>query len=1151
MIFIAFLLVITTLLVLPGQAWSASKSGGAGGPDGTTPTTSQDLALMLPSGRWGQQIGSIIARTEPGAKNIGGFLGNMSSSIATNMRLVLPNMLLMISQVCWNSALSLSQFAANFDPINTFGAKLDKSIGTLVDSIMSGGIPAVLIFLGIFGWMGAAAFNIGSSSEMVKRIGVTIVCLAMLIFTGAQATKDGDSSTPVTGSPWWAVSTINSAVNTLAFGVNLDGLADNDSNMMASSKSKSGDPNCQLYLYQMHKEYDEAAKKSTSGVNTSSVTKAVNRMWEETALRSFVTMQFGNPAADKTTTSTQVANNSNQAYCHTLEAYAHTDTATQMKLTNAELGTSINDQTARYLFNPTLGFIDPWNSKVNPDKDDFFDRGVDVYTQRAAVFWETCTANGGKGYARKGWAKLIRNIGDEGTGEIRGDGGISLRAERKGTSGKLPNVVSNDPGSTSPILSDDIGSICSNVFSNEIYKGGNETTPKDGADGKDFKGLAVGDSAGMGWRFDVPNVGGTWREANLEGGAGEGGSATMEDIDGVRATIDYLYGNAKIDTSGALGSMFGAICNMIVWGLLSLFLIVSKLMLTFCILAMIVAFLVAAFPFGDAPRKVLVKWAKGCINFAMVGILYAVLGSIATCICQMVISGTGMVASSFFYNFLTGISPALALVVIALTCGMLGLKNPFSIKAIATMVGGGALYAGITREGRRAAIQNIRNARGNHGSEKKGEEGRESSRASGTGNAHESAEVLRKGTSKNGQVKDGEEKDTKAKDEDEKSKVEKAEGGTIVATEKDDTSEDEKKNTEAELTDEEKKTLFGGDRWEDRDPNSIRGSIGHHVKETQAERREELAERLEKHQAKADKYVSDYMKHHPDASERELEKVRKHAATAQHFRDTASRARYMIPAMGSAAAGVWKSQPIRDNLTKAKRVAKTVAKVGVTAAAFSNPVTAGLGVLMTAKMMTNRQTLSDAAHSIGDTAHAAHSGFRAVTGLPKKAKELSNSRIAQPLITANNRFSQHLGTHNFAQIEADTDQNRIRVNNAANYRNKVENYQKLETAVANYEAVLRKQEQYETKKKFSFNQPKLADQQFSWKTQGDNEQLALSQEFDQARRELDRATQEMFPKQTPVQTPKWAVPSSTKTTGGQAKPQLKINTINPSGKKES
>lgn len=1000
MIFIAFLLVITTLLVLPGQAWSASESGGAGGPDGTTPTTSQDLALMLPSGRWGQQIGSIIARTEPGAKNIGGFLGNMSSSIATNMRLVLPNMLLMISQVCWNSALSLSQFAANFDPINTFGAKLDKSIGTLVDSIMSGGIPAVLIFLGIFGWMGAAAFNIGSSSEMVKRIGVTIVCLAMLIFTGAQATKDGDSSTPVTGSPWWAVSTINSAVNTLAFGVNLDGLADNDSNMMASSKSKSGDPNCQLYLYQMHKEYDEAAKKSTSGVNTSSVTKAVNRMWEETALRSFVTMQFGNPAADKTTTSTQVANNANQAYCHTLEAYAHTDTATQMKLTNAELGTSIKDQTARYLFNPTLGFIDPWNSKVNPDKDDFFDRGVDVYTQRAAVFWETCTANGGKGYARKGWAKLIRNIGDEGTGEIRGDGGIYLRAERKGTSGKLPNVVSNKPGSTSPILSDNIGSICSNVFSNEIYKGGNETTPKDGADGKDFTGLAVGDSAGMGWRFDVPNVGGTWREANLEGGAGEGGSATMEDIDGVRTTIDYLYGNAKIDTSGALGSMFGAICNMIVWGLLSLFLIISKLMLTFCILAMIVAFLVAAFPFGDAPRKVLVKWAKGCVNFAMVGILYAVLGSIATCICQMVISGTGMVASSFFYNFLTGISPALALIVIALTCGMLGLKNPFSIKAIATMAGGGALYAGITRYGRKTAFDTIRNARGNKGSDKKDEEGRESSKSNGTGNARESAEVLRKGTSKNGQVKEGEEKDTKAKDEDEKSEVDKAEGGTIVASENDATSnekDDDKDSDQDEAEDE--KTLFGGQKWADRDPNTVRGSLGDYVEKTKSawgEHHDNLNGALAKH---AEDEKKDVLKRISEGVDPETAQYR--ASRRRNLLDAKSKAAYgagMVfrTASTAMAAGVAvaKSQPIRDGLKKVTPIAKTAAKAAVTVAAFSNPVTAGVGVLMAAKMLTNRDNLSNGVHAVAGVGHAAK-GIS--VGLPKKLNELTNSTVGRNL----------------------------------------------------------------------------------------------------------------------------------------------------------
>ena len=1144
MIFIAFLLVLSTLLALPGSAFAEYTPDGGG----AAPSTSQDLILMLPSGRWAQQIGSITARTEPANDLSGGFVSNLASSISTSTRLILPNMLLMISQACWSTALSLSQFAATFDPINTFGSKLDKSIGTLVDDIMAGGIPAVLIFLGIFGWIGAAAFNIGSSSEMVKRIGVTIVCLATLIFTGAAAAKDGDSKTPTTGSPWWAVSTINSAVNTMAFGLNLDGLADNDSNMMAAKSPKSDSgiqvvPNCQNYLYEMHQQYDAEAKKTTSGVNTSSVTKAVNRMWEETALRSWVTMQWGNPASDQTTTTPQVAANARQAYCHVLESYAHTDTKTQMDLTNKAMGTNIDEQTAKYLFNPDMGFIDPWNGKVNEKLDEAFDRGTDIYNQRAGIFWETCAASGGKSVARKGWNRLIRNIGDDdGHDGIKGGGGKYLREKRNG--GPLKHVIKND----SPLLSDKITDNCDAIFfKHTLFHGSDQTTEnKDG----NFVGLNVGDAAALGWRFDVPNVSGTWREANLFSGVDCGADGCMEDIQAVVTTTDFLYANAKTDTQGALGSMFGAVVNMVVWGLLSLFLIVSKLMLTFCILSLIVAFLVAAFPFGDTPRKVLMKWVKGCVNFAMVGILYSILGAIATCICQIVISSTGMVSSSFFYNLLTGISPALALIVIALTCGMLGLKNPFSIKAIATMAGGGALYTGITRYGRRAAFDTLRNARNNKGSDKK-EEGRESSKSNGTGNAHESAEVLRKGTSKNGQIKEGEEKDTKAKDEDEKSEVDKAEGGTIVASENDAASNDKDDDKDADQNEsEDEKTLFGGQKWADRDPNTVRGSLGEYTEKTKSlwsEHHDNFNGALAKHEEDEHRDELKYISQGVDPA-----KAHYYASLKRGLLDVRSKAAYgsgafFRGASTAMAAGVAvaKSQPLRENLKKVVPIAKTAAKVGVTVAAFSNPVTAGVGVLMAAKMMTNRKTWSDAAHSVGTTSRAARS---IATGLPKKAKELSNSRVAQPFISANNRLTQQLGGHDFAQIRMDTSQARAEVNNAAAYRTKAANYQNLEAAVTNYESVLQKQEKLKQKQSFSINKTKLADQHFSWETQGDKEQAALSQEFDQARRQLASAEQRMFPKQTPVQTPKWAVPSSAKPTEGQAKPQLKINPNNPSGK---
>ena len=82
----------------------------------------------------------------------------------------------------------------------------------------------------------------------------------------------------------------------------------------------------------------------------------MNRMWEETALRSWVTMQWGNPSAGPNTPS-GVADNAQQAYCHVLDMNTNTDPAVQMTLTNAATGLSIDSSTAEWLFSEH-GWID-------------------------------------------------------------------------------------------------------------------------------------------------------------------------------------------------------------------------------------------------------------------------------------------------------------------------------------------------------------------------------------------------------------------------------------------------------------------------------------------------------------------------------------------------------------------------------------------------------------------------------------------------------------------------------------------------------------------------------------------------------------------------------------------------------------------------
>lgn len=688
---IMLLIALITAMLVPVDAF-AQQTAGAGVGNASSSCAVQagkqiDYSTCLPSGRWGGLVGQITSRIEP-AGGITGPISNIMSTVTTSMRQVLPNMFLMIAQVCWSSALSLSQFAASFTPLQTAGAQLDHATAQLIDDLMAGGIPAALVVMAIFGVIGAAGFDIGTTKEAGKRLIATVLCLSALIVLGNGAARTGEKATsPAAGSPWWVVKTINDTVNTITIGLNLDGMNDTNDQMMAYNHNFKN-PNCQDYLYQMHEQYKHSGAEE-DGKETSAVTSAVNRLWEETALRNWVTMQWNNPTAAGSVTPKQAAN-AQQAYCHILDLENGTSTDVQKTLTNASLGTRIDDQTAKWIFTYN-GWISTYNSVVDDGKAQD-DRDNSVRATRAAVFWETCSTDNKDVIARKGWSKIINNIGDGGTGAIKNNK-KSIRAAIDGSS--LKDVEPTYPDSLMHAASDGgddstnaaVQHLCNTVFHDQ----GVFHRKSDGYGAGDKQNdTNVGDAATLGWRFDVPNLGATWREANA-------GSINDPSTDpgAAHSTLDYLYGNITPDTIGAFGSVIGGLCNMIVWGALSLILIISKLMMCLMVIFLAAAFLVRAVPFGEAPKKVLGNWAKLTLNLSMTGTLYAILGTIATFICQLALKFTSGMTSTFVYNIISGISPVLAMIIIGMFCSKIAKwGNPFSIKGMMSVAGGSALSAG-------------------------------------------------------------------------------------------------------------------------------------------------------------------------------------------------------------------------------------------------------------------------------------------------------------------------------------------------------------------------------------------------------------------------------------------------------------------------
>lgn len=958
---ILMLCVVMTLFVLPSSVFAAQVNDSTTTitcANGGTDSATSDISSCLPSGRWGNYVGEITSRTEPySGSDVAGWFSNVKQTISSQTHIVLPNILMQLTQVCWSSALSISQFAASFEPMKQAGANIDSAVSTMVTSLMDGGIPATIAVLGIVAWVGAAGFQIGTVKEASKRIVIMVLCFASITMLGAGAAKTGKNATePATGSPWWVVQTINNTINKLSVNLDLDGMADSDKNMMSYHHAANGaKTNCQDYLYFMHQAYDEQAK-SNGNQDTSNVTKAINRIWEETSLRSFVTMQYGNPQTTGTS-SFRIAENARQGYCHVLEMKANTNTTIQKDLTNKAMALHISDQRAKWLFSVD-GWVDPRNPYFT---DKPLERENATYLSRAGVFWETCgTKRNQEIYARAGWATLINNLGDTGTKNIK-NGSTKVRVKIddldnvKPTNGGKGVMDAKQNGSEDETIQQTT-SVCQTILKqgSVIFSRSTDINKEDDGTYKDQQNdTNWGDSATVGWRFDVPNVSGTWSEANLRD-AQDDSTVTG----GAKKTIDYMYGNNNVDTLGACGTLIGGIANLVVWGLLSLVLILTKLMLIMMALFLVVTFLVQAFPIGEKPKKALKNWATYTCQLSMVGALYGALGALATFICGLTLKFTSASSGSFTYQLIAGLSPVLALAAIGMFCSkVLKCGNPFSVNALMGMAGGTAMASGL-RKGMHM-IGQYRMIRAMRGGFRRGGNGvgRLSTNGTGAGMAHNGAR----------------------QSETVLSKMSRAQQEALSQGDRNLMNRNAKE-FEAIQT-----RGRGSKNWARMDKSTVRGSLAGtklHFEDSTGKFKGRLNEAVSKFHGEdnTEAFAHSIAQRHPGMS---LNDVQRKAQRMNHLNNAGRKLQgaARVAGAGAAMAGAGlafaaraaKSAPLRN---VAARGAKVAAKAAVTGALFSNPITAPLGLIAAGKLATDRDAWHGAAQVGKGIAHAGGKGLQ-------------------------------------------------------------------------------------------------------------------------------------------------------------------------------
>lgn len=669
--------------------WLKAQSGGR------MNTASTDYCL--PVGRWSQYVGGVESRTET-AYGIQAAMTTFNSQINYIQNQSIPTIMLNLMQLCWNITLGVNQFAANFSPIRDLGASVDNLAHSLTVSLTSSG-NAILLFMivllicSVVGW---TVFRVGRGN-VVKRAATTVLSVALVLIMGYQAGKS-TTSKPAVLSPWWTTQQIDNLASSALNGIDLTRTVKHNPTMMSHTQRFNGG-DCSNYLAAMEEDYSKATEKNTAIMNS------LNLMWEETMLRAWVTAQYGNPNTGGGVTPHMSAN-ARQAYCHVLEMKAGTHAGVQTDLTNREFtGARVNGKTGSWLFSYD-GWIDPLNGSVYNDTKYILNAHPPIRENRVAVFWATCGFDAkSHPYARAGWQRAIGMIDGPNMADIR-NGSTQVRVAADSSSdGEGSQTISSVNGplwkATTRNATQDtteqrdrrVSQACQAVLSNQAFQSANH---KDN----------LYDAATLGWLFDFPNVDKTFNDSGLNGISDSSARGSGETLYGVKRTIQLMDSGEGRDVSAMWGGLLGSIVNLLVFGLLGLIMLFSKIMLTLMAFFLIIVLLLKAIPIGVMFEDSAKTWLRKVTELSLVGGLYTMVGGLDAAVCNtMATMLQRFTGDASVYVTVVGLSPLIVLLAMAGFAKMMGKGGMFSLRGITEAVGAGTMLSGVRHLGRRARMQ--------------------------------------------------------------------------------------------------------------------------------------------------------------------------------------------------------------------------------------------------------------------------------------------------------------------------------------------------------------------------------------------------------------------------------------------------------------